>query len=109
MEDIFAKKEVGNSHYYLQTFLYCALMRGRQPLPVSPALYYVREALDEAYDPVLQLDGKHVDFNADTHHEFMEQLKNLLSDIFNPDNSFEQTEHPEDDCAFCDFRQLCNR
>lgn len=107
--DIFAEKEVGNSHYYLQTFLYCALMRGRQPLPVSPALYYVREALDEAYDPVLQLDGKPVDFNADTHHEFIEHLKDLLSDIFNPDEPFKQTEHPEDDCTFCDFRQLCNR
>lgn len=109
LEDIFAEKEVGNSHYYLQTFLYCALMRGRQPLPVSPALYYVREALDEAYDPVLQLNGEPVDFNDDTHHEFMEHLRGLLTEVFNPNIPFRQTQYPEDDCTYCDFKQLCNR
>lgn len=109
MEDIFAEQEVGNAHYYLQTFLYCALMCGRQPLPVSPALYYVREALDDAYDPVLQLNGEPVDFNADIHHEFMAHLKGLLTEIFNPDVPFRQTTQPDTDCTYCDFKQLCNR
>lgn len=109
VEDIFAVPQTGNSHYYLQTFLYCALMRGKQALPVSPALYYVREAVDESYDPVLQLNGEPVDFNADTHHEYMAHLNELLTEIFNPDVPFRQTTQPDVDCAYCDFRQLCNR
>ena len=109
LEDVFAVPEIGNAHYYLQTFLYCALMRDKQPLPVCPALYYVREAVDETYDPVLQLNGESVDFNADMHHKFMEHLRDLLSEIFNPDVPFRQTTQPDVDCAYCDFRQLCNR
>lgn len=109
IEDIFAVPQISNSHYYLQTFLYCALMRDRQALPVCPALYYVREAGDEHYDPVLQLDGKPVDFNAETSAEFSKHLKGLLAEIFNPDVPFTQTTQPDVDCTYCDFKQLCNR
>lgn len=109
VEDIFAVPQIGNSHYYLQTFLYCALMRDRQPLPVSPALYYVREAVDELYNPHLLLNGQPVDFNNDTQDTFIDYLRKLLTEIFNPQVPFRQTTQPDVDCACCDFKQLCNR
>lgn len=109
VEDIFAVPQIGNSHYYLQTFLYCALMRDRQPLPVSPALYYVREATDELYNPNLLLNGQPVDFDNETQDTFTDYLKKLLTEIFDPQVPFHQTTRPDVDCACCDFKQLCNR
>jgi ATP-dependent helicase/DNAse subunit B len=40
--------------------------------------------------------------------EFEEQLRELLSEIFDPIEPFRQTEDP-DNCIYCAFRGICNR
>lgn len=101
----------GNEYYYLQTFLYATLLMQKQELPVSPCLFYPREARDaERYEPALKLDKEVLNaLSSEMKAEFTERLFALIADIFNPDIPFTQTEKPEDVCQRCDFRALCGR
>ena len=40
--------------------------------------------------------------------EFSENLWQLISDIFNPEISFSQTEEAQD-CKFCPYKKICHR
>ena len=48
------------------------------------------------------------ELNVDVLKEFEEQVKLLLSEIFNPDMAFEQTQAIEN-CEYCPFVGICNR
>ncbi len=48
------------------------------------------------------------ELNVDLLKEFEEQVKLLLSEIFNPDMAFEQTQAIEN-CEYCPFVGICNR
>ncbi len=112
IKDMFTAEAKGNAHYYLQTFLYAAIMRGRLPhLPVCPCLYYVRGATDaEAYSPLLKLGRKPIaQLSDEMIADYKQQLTSCIAEIFNPEIPFAQTAKPEDNCKYCDFRQLCGR
>ena len=48
------------------------------------------------------------DFSARCGQEFEEKLKNIISEIFNPDITFAPTDDKEA-CKNCDFAPLCGR
>lgn len=100
-------------NYIFQTFLYAAIMQRKQPLKVAPALLYIHRAASEDYSPVIEMGEARkekvpVDDFSIFEEEFRELLGSLLSEIFNPEESFTQTEVARN-CEYCDFKALCKK
>lgn len=105
------------SGYIFQTFLYSSIVcrklkENNKNMKVAPALLYIHRAADENYSPVIRMGESRKkeevsDFNS-YEEEFRAHLKNLLEEIFNPQKSFVQTEF-EDECTYCDFKNLCKK
>ena len=112
-EDIFSGDKVTKNHadYYLQTFLYAAIVRdslkwNKQKLPVSPALLFIQQASAEENDPVLRVGKERINDIAVYHNDFLAHLKALLSEIFNKERAFMPTKDRER-CTRCPYRQVC--
>ena len=100
-------------NYIFQTFLYAAIMQRKQPLKVAPALLYIHRAASEDYSPVIEMGEARkekipVDDFSVFEEELRESLDSLLSEIFNPEESFTQTEVARN-CEYCDFKALCKK
>ena len=101
------------SNYVFQTFLYAAIMCRKQILKVAPALLYIHRAATETYSPVIQMGEPRktkepVEDFSKYEEEYRERLQALLEEIFNPEETFTQTEILEK-CAYCDFKALCKK
>lgn len=101
------------SNYVFQTFLYAAIMCRKQTLKVAPALLYIHRAATETYSPVIQMGEPRktkepVEDFSKYEEEYREKLQALLEEIFNPEETFTQTEILEK-CAYCDFKALCKK
>jgi hypothetical protein len=112
-EDIFSGDKVTKNHadYYLQTFLYAAIVRdslkwNKQKLPVSPALLFIQQASAEENDPVLRVGKERINDIAVYHNDFWAHLKALLSEIFNKERAFMPTKDRER-CTRCPYKQVC--
>ncbi len=100
-------------NYVFQTFLYAAIMQREQKQKIAPSLLYIHRAASEDYSPVIEMgEGRKekvpVDDFSVYEAEFRELLDGLLSEIFNPEEAFSQTEFPKQ-CEYCDFKALCRR
>ena len=101
------------SNYIFQTFLYAAIMSKKQKMKISPALLYIHRAASDKYSPVVcmkeprQPEIAVTDFSL-YEGEFRKELDKLLSEIFNPEIDFKQTEI-EEKCTYCDFKALCKK
>lgn len=101
------------SNYVFQTFLYAAIMCRKQTLKVAPALLYIHRAATETYSPVIQMGEPRkpkepVEDFSKYEEEYRERLQILLEEIFNPEETFTQTEIQEK-CTYCDFKALCKK
>lgn len=98
--------------YVLQTFLYAAIMCGKQSLKVAPSLLYIHKAAAEEYSPIIEMGVRKDKFPvtnfAFLEDEFRERLRGLLEEIYDTDVPFTQTEH-EKVCGYCDFKTICNK
>lgn len=108
----------GGKAYILQTFLYHRMLR-HQALndtalaamlqdPVAPALFFIRFASDEDYDPRIQIGNKVVANIDDYTKEFDQLLDHLVSEILDLDLKFLPTEK-EKECDKCPYRGICHR
>lgn len=98
-------------NYIFQTFLYAAIMCRKQTLKVAPSLLYIHRAASENYSPVIEMGAPRqpkipVSNFAFYEDEFRERLSALLKEIYNPEETFSQTED-NGKCEYCDFRSLC--
>ncbi len=108
MEQIFVPSAKRNG-YYLQTMLYALaeLLHQEPTHPVVPALFFVgKAAKDTEYNPILKLGKTPIEDFADHAEEFMEGLKAVLTELFDPQTPFTQTEQ-KDQCTYCPYRMLC--
>lgn len=112
-EDIFSGDKVTKNHadYYLQTFLYAAIVRdslkwNKQKLPVSPALLFIQQSSSEENDPVLRVGKERISDIAVYHNDFWAHLKALLSEIFDKEHAFMPAKDRER-CTRCPYRQVC--
>lgn len=112
IESLFAPSE-SRSGYIFQTFLYASLMVRKQPLPVAPSLLYIHRAASPDYSPVITMGEAYkpkapvTDFRL-YDEEFRARLRQLIQEIYNPDEPFTQTPFSSQ-CAYCEFRSLCKR
>lgn len=100
-------------NYIFQTFLYAAIMCRKQTLKAAPSLLYIHRAASENYSPVIEMGAPRqpkipVSNFAFYEDEFRERLSALLKEIYNPEETFSQTED-NGKCEYCDFRSLCKK
>ena len=95
-----------HSDYYLQTFLYSHIVRQNTNLPVSPVLLFIQYAGSDGYDPTLKLGKDPVRDIATASEEFMQLLREKMSEIFCQDLAFSPTED-QDRCRTCPYQILC--
>ena len=108
---IFEATSSGAHGYYLQTFLYSLIMsRKETQMPVSPSLFYVLSATDAVnYDPTLRFGKDIITDIRDYADEYVNELRRLLTEIYDSTRPFVQTQDEQKQCQMCDFRRLCGR
>jgi len=99
-------------NYIFQTFLYAAIMTRQQKQKVAPSLLYIHQAASADYKPYIEIglrtNKTFVEDFTPYEEEFRELLTQLLSDIFNSEQPFNQTKFVNK-CEFCDFKALCKK
>ena len=94
--------------------MYYAYIMSMQPqfskYKLAPTLLYTRTSSKPTKEDIYYKIGKDVltDFCGQCGQEFEERLKNIISEIFNPDITFSPTDDKEA-CKKCDFKDLCGR
>ena len=108
VDAIFKQESLANhSDYYLQTFLYAALVKKKYPaIPVSPALLFIQHAAGKDYDPTLCFGREPITDVGPNLQRFMELLQSIVDDMFNSDIPYQPTENRER-CTFCPYHLLC--
>lgn len=113
VEDIFTRETLMGKHpnYYLQTMLYALLVRNNPEHnpdrnPVSPALLYIQQTAKDDYDPILSIGKKPITDAQDYYEEYMERLKTVIAEIFEPSLPFLPTEDSHR-CDSCPYAALC--
>ena len=103
----------------LQLLLYCnayAVVEGFSG-PITPVIYKLRNlkvSQNERFAVFAATQKKGVknrvtDYRTDVNNdEFIKHIKKIVSQIFDPNKDFVQTEH-HDKCVYCQFSKICNR
>lgn len=113
IKEVFAGKDISRKHtdYFLQTILYSNIIRestewNAVDMPVSPALVFIQHTSGNDYDPTLAINNQKIIDVKEYSNEFMEMLKQLLSEIFEPKLAFVPTQDTAI-CEYCPYRRLC--
>ena len=99
-----------HSDYYLQAFLYSIIVKDKslKSREVSPALLFIQHAGTDDYDPTLCLGREPVRDISTVADEYMQLLKQTISEIFNEDLALSPTDDL-DRCRACPFAPICGR
>lgn len=113
IEEIFGSTNISQKHsdYYLQTMLYSLIVaKSRKINPegrnVSPALLFIKQAVNEEYDPVLEIDSHRISDVSIYKDEYIGRLKEKLCEIFSAEKPFTPTDDKQS-CGMCPYRMVC--
>lgn len=115
MFDLIDGKSTKRNKAVFQLFYYCMLYKENHPdlkRPIQPGLFNSKDLFDHKFDAMLTqtIDRKNrtVSNYADFEEEFKDNLLYLLTDMFNPNVPFSQTDDIQK-CQYCAYRQICNK
>ncbi|MDR0757552.1 MAG: PD-(D/E)XK nuclease family protein [Tannerella sp.] len=110
MERLFDRAAADRPQAVMQVFTYAWMHGVRNPQPVQPVVYYVRELFLPSFDPsICEEKGKApvTDF-APLREAFETCLRACLDEMMNADIPFVQTADSKI-CAYCPFAGICGR
>ena len=114
IDSLFDTENVKRSKEAFQAFVYTCLYHEKNPQSVvQPGLYVLRNMTGADYTPQFREGSTEknsrliLSFNPHM-EEFLERLDLLLTEIFNPEIPFAQTE-VQKRCEHCDFNSICQR
>ena len=114
IDDLFPPTESKKRKSQAFQIFYYAYIMSHQPqfsnYKLAPTLLYTRSSSKPTADDIYYRIGRDTvtDFKDQCGQVFEEKLINIISEIFNPDYTFEPTDDKET-CRNCDFSQLCGR
>ena len=108
IEELFDHKKKNKAA--LQTFSYALLyQQAKQEDDILVPAVFNKDALFMGEDVLLELKGKGKVKNAAYFlDEYTQQLQNLLREIFDPEDNFDQTEDLRK-CTLCAYKEICGR
>lgn len=116
IEDLFKTEKNNRAKHVLQTFIYAMIFKDSQApthVKMSPSIFYVRNMKSNNYsDSIFLKPAKGVNIKIDENKteellpEFIDRMKSLFEEIFNPETPFSQTENKKN-CEYCPFYDLC--
>lgn len=113
LDDIFLRPLNTEIHadYYLQIMLYSIIVRtskkyNNNNLPVSPALLFIQHSSEEGYNPIISIDKNKINDILDFIPAFLENIKTILSEIFDKTTPFKPTPEKKT-CESCPYSFLC--
>ena len=113
-EKLFHGKDSQRISNTINTLLYAMIASRRRGCEVQPALYYLREMNRSDYSPLLRIfQGRGcpmmtIERYSDISEQFEGYVEDTLTEIFNPDIPFRQSEDPLS-CTYCDYAPICAR
>lgn len=112
IEALFSDKKNDQNSAVFQTCLYSMFYQKTEKpqLPITPGVYSVRKVYDKNFNyRIFNNETKSYinDYNSIA-KVFIDNLNQLISDIYNPDISFSQTEETRN-CEYCPFKKICHR
>ena len=108
MEDLFDSSNDKRPKPILQTFIYSYFYNVEVPNKVlSPGIYFMRTSFTN-FSSTVTCKGQQIDDIAAYFPEFETLFNEKISELFNQDIPFRQTEN-EGNCEYCPFRSLCER
>jgi RecB family exonuclease len=112
IEALFSDKKTDQNSAVFQAFLYSKFYKDtkKPQLPITAGVYSARKLYDNNFDyRIYNKDSKSYinDYNT-VADNYLENLKQLISDIFNSEISFSQTEDNRN-CEYCAYRKICHR
>ncbi|AWW29361.1 PD-(D/E)XK nuclease family protein [Echinicola strongylocentroti] len=113
---LFARDDPKRNKAAMQTMIYGLLYQHKFPdnkKPLKPAIFNLREIFNEDFNPYLQLkEGRggrqELENYLDYEIPFEEGLREMLSEIFDKDVPFDQTEDLKK-CEYCPYKEICGR
>ena len=98
LDEVFSGVNMSKKHsdYFLQTMLYSTIVRNDKKVnptdvAVSPALLFIQHAGADDYDPILKIANKEIKDIREVYDEFMQGLRDVITEIFNPAVPFSPT------------------
>ena len=77
-------------------------------MPVVPGLYGLREIFNRDFDYHVFEGKDKVEYFSTYIEAYLAELKGLLMDIYDPDNTFNKTTDKKA-CEYCDYKEICHR
>ena len=113
VESIFDSSLKSRNRAAFQTLFYAWLVTEKYSnVQILPGLYIMKELYGSSFEPALQMGPPRQKVTVESftplEDAFLEQLKQVLTDMFNTDIPFSQTE-VEEQCKYCDYAGICNR
>lgn len=108
VEDLFQSKK-DRQKAILQAFLYAEAFLEDHPeaIQIEGHILNLKKSFNHDFDSCIHQDGNPVNYKA-IRFEFMNQMQQLMTEIFNTETYFEQTEDSSK-CKYCDFAGICKR
>jgi hypothetical protein len=110
VDALFGEDVNGQRKEIFQGLLYSQMLQNNdvEVTRIEPAFYFLRVIYQDDFDHRIKTDGEPLTDATPLLPQFAEDLQNLLSRIFDPQQSFCQTDDSKN-CAFCEFAEICGR
>ncbi len=92
----------------MYTYMYWKQAGGKEDFSIVPGLYFGRGIFQADFSEKLKMGKDELSNAIPIMPSFELGLKDLLSEIFISDQSFNQTKQIEN-CSYCEFKTICNR
>jgi hypothetical protein len=109
LDELVTEKDKRAAHIF-QTFVYASVLIRQNTFnqPIVPSLLYMQDAGRDNYSPVIEYEKEPIADFRKLNTEFEALFLQKISDLFHPDIPFQQTTYISN-CAYCEFKELCNR
>jgi hypothetical protein len=90
-----------------QTLIYSDILNRKESQPILPTIYKLDNLFEEEFDPSVVFQGTSLVYQRFI-NEFREAFSSVLSDIFNPEVSYDQVKDSVK-CSYCPYNKICRR